>query len=66
MNAMPICLYCQHANPDDETECSRCGMPLPTLAARAGERRQRRFMWFCLGLTLFCVVMFFWLPRGIV
>jgi hypothetical protein len=39
-------------------------MPLPALAGRAGERRQRRFMWFCVGLTIFCVIMFVWLPRS--
>jgi hypothetical protein len=40
-------------------------MPLPALAAQAGERRLRRFTWFCIGLTIFCVAMFFWLPRSI-
>ncbi|MGG7647882.1 protein DnrP [Pseudomonas sp. ES4] len=65
MSAMPVCLYCQHTNPAQETECSQCGMPLPALAAQAGERRLRRFTWFCIGLTIFCVVMFFWLPRSI-
>ncbi|UVM41034.1 protein DnrP [Pseudomonas sp. B21-017] len=64
MSAMPVCLYCQHANPSQETECHQCGMPLPALAEHAGERRQRQFMWFCVGLTVFCVVMFFWLPRS--
>ena len=62
---MPVCLYCQHTNPAQETECRQCGMPLPALAAQAGERRLRRFTWFCIGLTIFCVVMFFWLPRSI-
>ncbi|WP_207285468.1 protein DnrP [Pseudomonas sp. FW300-N2A2] len=60
---MPVCLYCQHVNPSKETECRHCGMPLPALAERSGERRQHRFMWFCIGLTIFCVAMFFWLPR---
>jgi hypothetical protein len=40
-------------------------MPLPAFAAQAGERRLRQFMWFCIGLTIFCVPMFFWLPRSI-
>ncbi|EPJ80234.1 DnrP protein, function unknown [Pseudomonas sp. CFII64] len=65
MNAMPICLYCQRANPPQHTECCQCGMPLPALAEHAAARRLRRFQWFCIGLTVFCVVMFFWLPRGI-
>ncbi|WP_207282084.1 protein DnrP [Pseudomonas sp. FW300-N2F2] len=66
MSAQPTCLYCQLANPVDTTECRQCGMPLPAEAARVDERRLRRFGWFCGGLTIFCIVMFFWLPRSIV
>ncbi|AXA53560.1 protein DnrP [Pseudomonas thivervalensis] len=65
MSAQPTCLYCQQAHPVDATECRQCGMPLPAEAAMASERRLRRFTWFCVGLTLFCIVMFFWLPRNI-
>ncbi|WP_210639078.1 protein DnrP [Pseudomonas sp. Tri1] len=66
MSAQSICLYCQHANPAEENECRQCGMPLPADAALADERRLRRFGWFCVGLTIFCIGMFFWLPRDIV
>lgn len=66
MSSQPTCLYCQQANPADETECRQCGMPLPAEAVFATERRLRRFTWLCVGLTVFCIVMFFWLPRGIV
>ncbi|WP_283162978.1 hypothetical protein [Bordetella genomosp. 2] len=38
-------------------------MPLPTQAERARQRRLRRFQGFCVGLTLFCVLMIYWLPR---
>ncbi|AEB56180.1 DnrP protein [Ectopseudomonas mendocina NK-01] len=38
-------------------------MPLP--ANQPQLRRQRRFLWFCIGLTLFCVVMMLWLPRSV-
>lgn len=62
---MPKCLYCQQDNPPGEAECDNCGMLLPALADGAGERRQRRFMWFCIGLTVFCAVMIVWLPRSI-
>ncbi|MCG6575702.1 protein DnrP [Pseudomonas sp. AF32] len=65
MSPQPTCLYCQQTNPVSETQCRQCGMPLPTEAAQAQERRLRRFTWFCVGLTVFCVVMFFWLPRSI-
>jgi hypothetical protein len=61
---MPVCLYCQHINPLQTTVCCQCGMPLPALAEQATARRLRRFQWFCIGLTIFCVAMFFWLPRG--
>ncbi|GAB1575984.1 hypothetical protein [Bordetella petrii] len=40
-------------------------MPLPTQAERARRRRLRRFQWFCVGLTLFCALMVYWLPRTI-
>jgi len=61
--AMPNCLYCQQPNPPQEVECSNCGMPLPAHADTAGERRQRKFLWFCIALTIFCAVMIVWLPR---
>ena len=60
---MPRCLYCQQDNPPQEAECSNCGMPLPKHADSAPERRQRRFLWFCIGLSIFCAVMIVWLPR---
>ncbi len=62
---MPKCLYCQQDNPPGEAECDNCGMLLPALSDAADERRQRRFMWFCIGLTAFCAVMIVWLPRSI-
>ncbi|MBA1261332.1 DnrP protein [Stutzerimonas sp. NM35] len=61
---MPKCLYCQQDNPPRDTECGTCGMPLPEHADSAPERRQRRFLWFCIGLTVFCGAMILWLPRG--
>ncbi|WP_307652783.1 hypothetical protein [Pseudomonas mucidolens] len=39
-------------------------MALPASGASLQARRLRRFQWFCLGLALFCIAMFFWLPRG--
>ncbi|WP_095082463.1 protein DnrP [Pseudomonas sp. Irchel s3h17] len=64
MNALPACLYCQHPHPPRQTTCSHCGMPLSALANGARQRTLRRFRWFCIGLSIFCVTMFFWLPRG--
>ncbi|MDD0987486.1 protein DnrP [Pseudomonas shahriarae] len=63
MNAVRVCLYCQHANPPTQTACERCAMPLPASTAYLEARRLKRFQWFCLGLAVFCIVMFFWLPR---
>lgn len=62
---MKVCLYCQHPNPDEKGQCAHCAMHLPASDVSLQALRLRRFQWFCLGLTLFCVVMFFWLPRGI-
>lgn len=60
---MPHCLYCQHAAPPGAHDCPHCGMPLPANAELARRRRLRRFQWFCVGLTVFCGVMIYWLPR---
>ncbi|HTN30611.1 MAG TPA: protein DnrP [Pseudomonas sp.] len=62
---MARCLYCQQDNPSDCNDCQDCGMPLPALQEQAREKRVRRFVAFCIGLTIFCFVMFFWLPRSI-
>lgn len=62
---MSNCLYCQYDNPDSTNECDNCGMLLPTEAQFAAERRERRFIWFCAGLTVFCLVMSIWLPRAL-
>ncbi|MGE7958282.1 protein DnrP [Pseudomonas sp. NPDC089530] len=64
MNASATCLYCQRPNPPRQASCRHCGMPLPATAAQTEARRLRRFTWFCIGLTVFCVAMFFWLPRS--
>ncbi|AUG41575.1 protein DnrP [Pseudomonas chlororaphis] len=64
MSAGPVCLYCQQSNPPRQSACRHCGMPLPATAAHAEQRRLRRFTGFCIGLTIFCVAMFFWLPRS--
>lgn len=63
MSTACVCLYCQHANPPTQPACERCAMPLPASTASLEARRLRRFQWFCLGLTVFCITMFFWLPR---
>ncbi|CAD5107165.1 protein DnrP [Zestomonas carbonaria] len=60
---MRQCLYCQQSSPDDQSDCSHCGMPLPAGQAIARQRRLRRFHWFCIGLGLFCLAMAVWLPR---
>ncbi|VEE13591.1 hypothetical protein [Ectopseudomonas mendocina] len=57
------CLYCQRPQSASAQECGNCGMPLPTNQPQL--RRQRRFLWFCIGLTLFCVAMMLWLPRSV-
>ena len=62
---MSKCLYCQHESPTAEVECCHCGMLLPTQTDTLNERSQQRFMWFCIGLTVFCAVMSVWLPRSL-
>ena len=60
---MKTCLYCQQSNADVREACAGCGTSLPGADASLQARRLRRFQWFCLGLALFCIAMFFWLPR---
>ena len=62
---MSNCLYCQCENPDNVDDCHNCGMLLPARAQFAAERRERHFIWFCGALTVFCLVMVFWLPRSL-
>lgn len=61
---MRQCLYCQASNPDSQACCSNCSMPLPNSVQPVLQRKQRRFLWFCIALGLFCLLMMLWLPRG--
>jgi hypothetical protein len=60
---MSNCLYCQYNNPADITDCRNCGMLLPNDTQRSQQQRERRFIWFCAALTIFCLSMTIWLPR---
>ncbi len=62
---MSNCLYCQCDNPNSTDECHNCGMFLPTDTQLIEQRRERRFIWFCAALTVFCLTMAIWLPRGL-
>lgn len=62
---MSNCLYCQCDNPDNSADCYNCGMLLPSQARFGEERRERRFIWFCAALTVFCLAMSIWLPRAL-
>lgn len=62
---MSNCLYCQSANPDTGTDCLSCGMPLPAETDLSQARRERRFIWFCAALSVFCLAMMVWLPRAL-
>lgn len=62
---MSQCLYCQRETQHPQANCAHCGMPLPTQTDSINLRRQQRFMWFCIGLALFCAVMSVWLPRSL-
>lgn len=60
---MPVCLYCQHENSAEQSVCENCGMNLPQHTERNAARRLSRFKLFVIGLTIFCAIMIFWLPR---
>ena len=61
---MPICLYCQHDNPADQSSCDNCGMSLPEHTERNKAQRLLRFKLFVIGLVIFCAIMIVWLPRS--
>ncbi len=62
---MAQCLYCQQDNPPQEQNCQRCGMALPRQQEQKAAQKLQRFKWFVLLLTIFCLVMIFWLPRTV-
>lgn len=62
---MAKCLYCQQENSAANTACEHCGMQLPQLTEQKQAQRLSRFKWFVIGLTIFCFIMMFWLPRTV-
>lgn len=61
---MPVCLYCQHESSTEQATCENCGMNLPQKTEHHKARRLLRFKLFVIGLTIFCAIMIFWLPRS--
>ncbi len=62
---MPKCLYCQFDNPTENTNCQHCAMHLPRRQEAQRKLSLTRFKWFVFALTLFCLLMMFWLPRTV-
>lgn len=57
---MNQCDRCHTNNPDHLRNCQRCGQYLPDAYDK---QRLGRFKWYFVGIVVFCLVMFFVLPR---
>ena len=62
-NAEKQCLYCRSTTRHSATSCSQCGMPLPDSLNTGQTRRQQHFWLSFTAISLFCLIMVFWLPR---
>ncbi|MFB1010156.1 MAG: hypothetical protein QMB92_01740 [Thiopseudomonas sp.] len=60
---MATCLFCHQETADSQQSCEHCGMALPRQQQAHKTRTLRRFVWFVIGLTLFCGGMILWLGR---
>ncbi|WP_211829533.1 hypothetical protein [Kistimonas asteriae] len=57
------CLYCRAMSRQSETHCTQCGMPLPD-SLHTGQTRRQQYFWLSFtAISLFCLIMVFWLPR---
>ncbi len=60
---MATCLFCHQDTADTQASCRHCGMALPKQQQRHKERRLKRFVWFVIGLSLFCAFAIVWFGR---
>lgn len=60
---MATCLYCQQETPDQLQSCQHCGMALPRQQEARKARTLTRFVWFVIGLSLFCALAILWFGR---
>lgn len=60
---MATCLFCQEQNPAGLEHCAHCGMALPKQQEAHRQRGLRRFIWFVIGLSLFCAFAILWFGR---
>jgi len=64
MTAYPKkCLYCQTDNEATNKNCSHCGMELPNKHPQDKQKKLSLFIKAFWGITIFCVVMMYYLPR---
>lgn len=60
---MATCLFCHQDTPDAQSNCQHCGMALPKQQQIQKERRLKHFVWFVIGLSLFCAFAIVWFGR---
>ncbi len=57
------CLYCGSDNEETQSDCQNCGMALPERHPHSGSFRRKVFAKAFIGITLFCLIMMYFLPR---
>ncbi|WP_299879130.1 DUF2116 family Zn-ribbon domain-containing protein [uncultured Cocleimonas sp.] len=53
------CTHCGKTIAADDQSCPHCGMPL---APHLRKSPQRKFIWWFIGIVIFCAVMIYLLP----
>ena len=54
-----LCKHCGQAVNESDRSCQGCGIPLPPKHA---QQAQTHFIFWFIGVVLFCFFMMFWLP----
>ncbi|MBT3203203.1 MAG: hypothetical protein HOM14_02380 [Gammaproteobacteria bacterium] len=57
------CFHCSQSYDEQLNHCPYCHAPSPAQQDRNLEQRKHKFVYFFIGLVIFCGFMMIWLPR---
>ncbi|MBC8209482.1 MAG: DnrP protein [Gammaproteobacteria bacterium] len=57
------CRHCGTTYEEEQLYCPNCRTPSPAQQQQDFNRVKNRFIYFVIGLTIFCAIMIVWLPR---
>jgi predicted amidophosphoribosyltransferase len=57
------CKHCRKTFDEGEDYCPYCLTPSPAQQERELSERMKKIILFIVGLSVFCAIMIFWLPR---